>query len=177
MTVHVCHTPYKVLGDTPVFSNTRQQLFLKPHPILTWYSEAAKARRKWGMLSCSPRTFQKLCKRAMLSHHLLSLQKPHKNSVCFHTVFRSNRGHGRAFSEAVSGMNGTCNWSSLRWATRGLSREREHHLKVSGMWQILGNVGPRGQLCSSPMLMWFEEWCETAFVGGGGARAEVQAWA
>lgn len=74
------HLPYNALGDAPVFSNTWQQLFLKLFPILTWYSEAVKAMQKWGLFSCSPWTVQKLCKRAMLSHHLLSLQKPCKNS-------------------------------------------------------------------------------------------------
>lgn len=53
-------------------------------------------------------------------------------------VFRGCRGHGSAFSEAISRMKNLCNLELPRIAHRGLSREREYRLKASGTWHILG---------------------------------------
>lgn len=107
-------THRNILDDMPGFTNTQQQLSLKACPIFV------EAVWEWSVLSCG------------LYH--LKVVPEGGMALC---GYRSCRSHGRAFSKASSRTKALCN-PQLPWIGHwGLSAERGHRLKVSGMQQIL----------------------------------------
>uniref|UniRef100_A0A2D4I2L4 Uncharacterized protein n=1 Tax=Micrurus lemniscatus lemniscatus TaxID=129467 RepID=A0A2D4I2L4_MICLE len=93
---------------------------------------------------CSLTTFRTTHKRGVFSHSIWSLQKLCENGVCFCMVFRGCR---REFSKIASRIKALCNPEQPQIGQRGLSTEREPHLKISNTWQIRGSAGPHMQLC------------------------------
>lgn len=93
------------------------------------------------------------CKRTMLLYVIWSLWKSGENGTGFLMDFVSCKGLQRLWShftnEAVRDASGRL---------QGMQTERKHHMKVSGMWQILKSVDCRGNPQGSCPFLTQKEW-------------------
>lgn len=109
-------------------------------------------------------------KHILFSHNFQRLQRPHENGVCFHAAleviqedcalvqppeplkivqewgmllcsFWRLQNCRRAFSKAASKTKVLCKTVQPRVGHRDPSTDREHHMKLSNGWQILGLLG------------------------------------
>lgn len=125
---------HHILGDMAASTNT-QEVFWKACLIHVWFSEAAEAVQEARALTQTPEPPKIIQEQGMLCRVFSNAEAVEEHSP-----------------KVLQEQSPCVTLSSL------VLTEREHHLKVSKAWQILGSTWLQRQFCCSPRLRHLRKW-------------------